>query len=316
MPTATYKNRVLDARPDSLDLRDREYQPPLRSLPPRWPSERHIHQLLPAYTQAGMILNQGKEGACTGFGLAAVINYLIWRNAIAIEQDDFTAPADIRAQRVSPRMLYNMARLYDEWEGEDYQGSSCRGAMKGWHRHGVCTEKSWPYSASNDIALDGKWPEEATRQPLGVYYRINKNSVIDMQAAILDVGAIYCSCSVHEGWWLKTEKKLPSIKQSPKKIGGHAFAIVGYTVDGFIVQNSWGEKWGFHGFAVLTYADWVKHATDAWVAVRGAPINKTSPVTFSSHSLQSVATEENQPSASTIQKALRYPYRHPEATLG
>lgn len=133
-----------------------------------------------------------------------------------------------------------------------------------------------------------------------------------MQAAILDVGAIYCSCSVHEDWWLKTEKKLPSIKQSPKKIGGHAFAIVGYTVDGFIVQNSWGEKWGFHGFAVLTYADWVKHATDAWVAVRGAPFNKTSPVTFSSHSLQSVATEENQPSASTIQKALRYPYRHPE----
>lgn len=142
MPTATYKNRVLDARPDSLDLRDREYQPPLRSLPPRWPSERHIDKLLPAYTQAGMILNQGKEGACTGFGLAAVINYLIWRDAIAFEQDDFTAPADIRAQRVSPRMLYNMARLYDEWEGEDYQGSSCRGAMKGWHRHGVCTEKS------------------------------------------------------------------------------------------------------------------------------------------------------------------------------
>ena len=31
-------------------------------------------------------------------------------------------------------MLYEMARRYDEWPGENYEGSSARGAMKGWVR--------------------------------------------------------------------------------------------------------------------------------------------------------------------------------------
>lgn len=29
-----------------------------------------------------------------------------------------------------------MARRYGEWPGENYEGSSARGAMKGWHQHG------------------------------------------------------------------------------------------------------------------------------------------------------------------------------------
>ncbi len=94
-----------------------------------------------------------------------------------------------------------------------------------------------------------------------------------MQAAVNEVGALYCSAHVHEGWWLKESATLPVIEHSSRKIGGHAFAITGYTGDGFIIQNSWGEKWGYFGFAVLTYKDWVENGSDAWVAVRGAPVN-------------------------------------------
>ena len=46
-----------------------------------------------------------------------------------------------------------MARRYDEWPGEDYTGSSARGAMKGWHKHGVCAEAEWRYEA--DVAAAG-----------------------------------------------------------------------------------------------------------------------------------------------------------------
>ena len=42
-------------------------------------------------------------------------------------------------------MLYEMAKRYDEWPGEDYDGSSARGAMKGWHKHGVCSDEHWRY---------------------------------------------------------------------------------------------------------------------------------------------------------------------------
>jgi len=40
-----------------------------------------------------------------------------------------------------------------------------------------------------------------------------------------------------------------------KRLGGHAVAIVGYTRDGFIIRNSWGEKYGDHGYAILKYYD-------------------------------------------------------------
>ncbi|MCS5945203.1 hypothetical protein LNP25_01220 [Klebsiella variicola subsp. variicola] len=50
----------------------------------------------------------------------------------------------------------------------------------------------------------------------------------------------------------------------PTKTGGHAFALVGFNRDGFIVQNSWGTEWGCGGFAVLSYADWLTNAMDAW----------------------------------------------------
>ena len=42
-------------------------------------------------------------------------------------------------------MLYNFARRYDEYAGEDYDGSSCRGALKGWFNHGVCLQSDWPF---------------------------------------------------------------------------------------------------------------------------------------------------------------------------
>src|SRR3546814_5506204 len=50
---------------------------------------------------------------------------------------------------------------------------------------------------------------------------------------------------------------------------GHAFAIVGYTRVGFVIQNSWGDHWGRGGFAVLPYADWLDNAMDCWVVQLG-----------------------------------------------
>jgi len=55
----------LTALADALDFRDRYYEPVLVELRP---------EITP---QSGLrVLNQGSEGACTGFGLAAVINKL------------------------------------------------------------------------------------------------------------------------------------------------------------------------------------------------------------------------------------------------
>lgn len=265
----------LDARPDRLDLRDLMYRAPLRSLPARWPLDADLKKLLPAYVKSGRILNQGNEGACTGFGLACVTNYLYWLRHLGAPRSQMPAP-------VSPRMFYELAKLYDEWPGQDYEGSSCRGALKGWHKHGVCSSTLWPYPLDDNGAgvfqrpLAG-WDDDATRRPLGVYYRVEKKSVVDMQSAIYEIGAVYVSADVHDGWALDatplpgSHDKLPRIARMTQKTGGHAFALVGFNERGFVVQNSWGTDWGASGFAVLPYEDWVTNGTDAWAVALGVP---------------------------------------------
>ena len=269
---------TFDARADRLDLRDRAYAPRVVNLPPEFPSRGMVRDLLPGYLNlaARRILDQGQEGACTGFGLSAVINYLFW----ARDGQGTTV-------NVSPRMVYHLAKFYDEWPGEDYSGSSCRGALKGWHKHGVCQRVLWPYTVdgagkvpSFEAPLAG-WDVDAVTRPLGVYYRVDKRSVGDMQAALVEIGAIYVSADVHDGWGLPATKKtftdyssLPVIPygSASKVSGGHAFALVGYTAAGFVVQNSWGTAWGSSGFAVMSYADWVANGTDAWTVSLGVPI--------------------------------------------
>lgn len=299
---------TLDARPDRLDLRDLPYRPSVACLPPRFPLDNDIQGHLAAYVDARLILDQGQEGACTGYGLAATVNYLLWRRS------GMTMKAD---ERVSPSMLYNLARLYDEWPGEGYEGSSCRGALKGWHKHGVCREALWPSSmvkkskhgtkangeaaprdpgeqkspvrydpgtplAINDLTdvVIDEWDKDAVTRPLGVYYRIEPKSVVDMQAAIHEAGAIYVSCNVHAGWSLKAQAVpdshdgLQVIGEYKKISGTHAFALVGYNERGFVVQNSWGARWGASGFAILRYVDWVDNGLDAWVVGLGVPVSK------------------------------------------
>jgi len=270
------KTVQLDARPDCLDLRDRPYAPPIASLPPRWPDDAALRKLLRSYTRQCPVLDQKKDGGCTGYGLAATINFLLWTNAK--NKQDFTG--------VSPHMLYDLARFYDEWPGEDYDGSSCRGAMKGWSKHGCCADALWTRSVhaagAKAYRPDASWAADALARPLGTYYRVDSASVNDMQAAIHEIGAIYVSAALHDGWALAAvppsrlanrHDGLPAIgwTEGAEAAGGHAFALVGYNERGFIVHNSWGEDWGAGGFAVLSYPDWVANGTDAWVAALGVP---------------------------------------------
>src|SRR5574340_120105 len=191
----------LNVKRDSADLRDRQYLPPPRSLPQIFPADDDIMHFMGAYTRAGLILNQGQEGACTGFGLACVINYLRWRSAGMPK----------KLESVSPRMLYHFARRFDEYEGENYDGSSCRGALKGWYHNGVCIESKWPYAAGDNVLPVSGWDSDAVERTLGVYYRIDPQAITDLQAAILEVGAIYASSYTHQGWdTVKTSTQAPA----------------------------------------------------------------------------------------------------------
>jgi hypothetical protein len=243
-------HRTLDVKKDPLDLRDVLYEPTLGELPFRVDNRDAVPS----------ILNQGQEGACTGFGLAAVANYLFHNRTDRHRRRSF----------VSPRMFYEMAKRYDEWEGEHYDGSSIRGAMKGWHKHGVCGEQDWPYRADEAGRLTLTRQKAALERRLGAYFRVRHLHLNHMHSALREVGILYASASVHTGWE-NVNKRTGRIPFENESIGGHAFAIVGYDDDGFWVQNSWGPSWGKQGFAHLSYADWLENGFDCWVAQLGVP---------------------------------------------
>jgi hypothetical protein len=247
--------RRLNARPDTVDFRDLMYVPTLVEVGTTIPLAEYRKVRVP-------ILDQGQEGACTGFGLATVVHYLLRVRKV-----------NANTTAVSPRMLYAIARRYDEWPGEAYEGSSCRGAIKGWHKHGVCAEKLWQHDPSNpDFALNEKRSADAQARPLGAYFRVNHKDLVAMHAAISEVGVLYASANVHSGWDnVKKDGAIP-FSDKVKMLGGHAFAIVAYDEGGFWIQNSWSNAWGLGGFARISYADWLKNGSDVWVARLGVPI--------------------------------------------
>lgn len=263
--------RKLDAFPDKIDIRDWFYQPGLTALPDQLINCDHVP----------VILNQGEEGACTGFALAANINYHLAVNGRINRGDVAKAGA-------SPRMLYEMARRYDEWPGENYEGSSARGTMKGWSAHGVVKRNTWKDGLFGVQHFDEVKAREALEIPAGAYYRLMHRNIRDMHAALNESGILYATLMVHAGWDEPGELfkvydyvangenkriKLPVIQRKGRASDGHAVAIVGYTKEGFVIQNSWGTGWGYKGFAVLPYEDWILHASDCWVAQLGAPVD-------------------------------------------
>src|SRR3982750_1942397 len=97
-PRKKPRKRALDARPDTVDFRDQIFVATLVEVPAERSLAAYKREYKSATGHEVPILNQGEEGACTGFGLAALCNYLLGTRTIGA-----------RAEAVSPRMLYEMA---------------------------------------------------------------------------------------------------------------------------------------------------------------------------------------------------------------
>ena len=255
--------RVRNVRPDALDFRDL----PFRANVAVAPQPRLFPSIRPP------VKDQGDTNACTGFALSAVVEHLLHR-------------ARRPAVAVSPFMLYSMARRYDEFPGSRHEGSSLRGTLKGWFKHGACADALWRTGVEMPpVPGDPKkdWWLEAVNRPLGAYYRIAARSIADIHCALNEVGVVCASAVCHAGWdegaGLRQPSAAPRSFRSPiwsiprrkrgRDDGGHAFAIVGYDERGFLLRNSWGGNWGTRGYVILAYDDWLENAMDCWVAQLG-----------------------------------------------
>lgn len=125
----------LDRRVE-FDVRSRQF--PIRALLTTEQLERPIYSKTWGVPVA---LDQGSEGACVGFSWAQEIAAHPWPDR-AITNDN-------------ARAIYHRARQLDEWEGENYEGTSVLAGAKAVQEMGVLREYRWAFGL--DDLLRGIW---------------------------------------------------------------------------------------------------------------------------------------------------------------
>ncbi len=206
------------------------------------------------------VRNQGKQGSCVAQALASIQEYN--------NQKDILLKGYL-----SPQFIYDC-------RPKDISGMTARGAMKFLSKNGVCTEKTYPYKSNmGDYTPPGlkgfsdKIKEEA------YVYRIKNyaqcTTVYDAQNALYLNGPLLITVPVygrpraidkdkHKVYAVETD--MWRKKNGYEKIGGHAMTIVGWDLNGFVLRNSWGDKWGYRGHCNFSFDDWGRQY-DVWSPV-------------------------------------------------
>lgn len=167
------------------------------------------------YWQTIGTLDQGSEGACVGHGVTGAL---------------MTPPTRLglpHPQQTAFGMYFGSRRI-DEWEGEDYDGTSVNAGMKLARELGLITSWRWAFG------------------------------VEELRTAVLEEGSVVIGIYWYESMY-KTEAS-GLVKAEGEIVGGHCLLVNGYSsnrsvggVKGpfFRWKNSWGNEYGVqkgHGY--------------------------------------------------------------------
>jgi hypothetical protein len=173
--------------------------------------------------------DQGKTSQCVGFSLTAMLRCTPYEHS-----------------HLAPTQVYVGAQKDDEWSGESYEGSSVLGGVR---------------YLSKITDLEGNHTPEIA----------SYHSLEDVNAMIIWMAAKKSSIVVGTDWdenMFDIDMRA-FIKPGGRSVGGHAYHIYGYNLrrKAFLVQNSWGKRWGVRGLALMHIdhmAELLSRAGEAW----------------------------------------------------
>lgn len=178
-------------------------------------------------------------------------------NAIVSNLEFLEIKNGLKYTDLSRMFLYYNARLETNTTQED-KGSNISAAFGTLKKHGVCSEKTYPYDPSK-VFMRPSWRsyQEAFRHTLTQSYKIENSGNklhYDILTALRSCHPVVFGTEVWDSF-----RNCTGLVQMPdtntKSIGRHAMLIVGVDLNTnrYIVRNSWGTSWGDKGYCYFPF---------------------------------------------------------------
>ena len=160
---------------------------------------------------------------------------------------------------------YWVGRNISAWADKD-RGMDMRTACKAAQQTGICPELYWPYDPT-------KWAQK----PSLVAYVFAKWFKISSYRRLKDVSEIKkvltagypvaLGIFITNRFFVVRGNQVLPYDAKEKNKGGHAIIVVGHddTKKALLIQNSWGNSWGFGGYGWISYEYVENHWLDAWM---------------------------------------------------
>lgn len=189
------------------------------------PEEYLVKPLLP-------VRAQGVQGSCVAMSSASIKE--IQERKDVNFQDYF-----------SPQFIYNLR------VNQDIEGMYPRDAMHILHSVGCVPEEEYPYGKiETSGSLEKRIIEYAANFKIDGYAFVNTINTLK-EAIYKNGGCVFCVPVYNNEKRMWRPETLGQVVQ-----GYHAMAAVGWNKEGFILRNSWGDKWGDKGYTIFPYKDW------------------------------------------------------------
>lgn len=171
----------------------------------------------------GVVLDQGSEGACVGFG---------WAGEVLAEPVPPKEQPTQTKGNADALGYYKRAQEIDEWPGEDYSGTSVLAGAKVMKELGFISEYRWCFS------------------------------IEELKAAVISEGPVVIGVPWYESMYYTEQSGIVKIHGENVGghcilITGYVSNMVvdGIEQEVFRWRNSWGSSYGIGGSAFITYSD-------------------------------------------------------------